>query len=78
MEEKIAKQQVLKKNFEDRKRGIDAIISRTENSASKIELQNRKDKLESESKSSPKDDDFDESEMLKEVNRLESEFISAE
>ena len=64
MEEKIAKQQVLKKNFEDRKRGIDAIISRTENSASKIELKNRKDKLESE--------------MLKEVNRLESEFISAE
>ena len=38
MEEKIAKQQVLKKNFEDRKRGIDAIISRTENSDSKIEL----------------------------------------
>jgi hypothetical protein len=64
MEEKIARQQVLKKNFEDRRRGIDAIISRTENSGMRNELQNRKEKLESE--------------MLKEVNRLESEFLSAE
>ena len=64
MEEKIARQQVLKKNFEDRRRGIDAIISRTENFGMRNELQNRKEKLESE--------------MLKEVNRLESEFLSAE
>jgi len=64
MEEKIARQQVLKKNFEDRRRGIDAIIGRTENSGMRNELQNRKEKLESE--------------MLKEVNRLESEFLSAE
>jgi hypothetical protein len=38
MEEKIAKQQVLKKNFEDRRRGIDAILSRTTDQATINEL----------------------------------------
>ena len=29
LEEKVGKQQVLRKNFEDRSRGIEAIISRS-------------------------------------------------
>lgn len=41
MEEKIAKQQELRKNTEDRKRGIDAIISRTHEP---IELKNLEQK----------------------------------
>lgn len=64
MEEKIAKQQVLKKNFEDRQRGIDAILSRTTDQATIRELTNRKDKLKGE--------------MNQEVNRLETDFIAAE
>lgn len=38
MEEKVAKQAVLKKNCEDRKRGIDAILTRTDDPASIKEL----------------------------------------
>lgn len=38
MEEKIAKQQVLKQNFADRKRGIDAILSKTSDPAAIKEL----------------------------------------
>jgi hypothetical protein len=45
MEEKIAKQSVLKKNCEDRKKGIDAILSRTDDPAARKELESRKDNL---------------------------------
>lgn len=42
MEEKIAKQAVLKKNYEDRKRGIEAILSRTDDPGTKKELNSRR------------------------------------
>lgn len=64
MEEKIAKQQVLKKNFEDRQRGINAILLKTTDYAAISELNSRKDKLKGE--------------MISEVNRLETDFIAAE
>jgi len=64
MEEKISKQQVLKKNFEDRQRGINAILLKTTDYAAISELNSRKDKLKGE--------------MISEVNRLETDFIAAE
>jgi hypothetical protein len=64
MEEKIAKQQVLKKNCEDRRRGIDAIISNSNDTAAVKELETRKDKLQQE--------------MQREVNKLETDFVAAE
>lgn len=45
LEEKVGKQQVLRKNFEDRTRGIEAIISRSTDSAVVKELQTRKANL---------------------------------
>ena len=39
MEEKIAKQAVVKKNFEDRKRGIQAILGRTDEPSARKELE---------------------------------------
>jgi len=64
MEAKVAKQAVLKKNCEDRKRGIDAILSRTDDPAAIKELEKRKGDLESE--------------MVREVNKLETDFVAAE
>lgn len=64
MEEKIAKQSVLKKNCEDRKKGIDAILSRTDDAAAKKELESRKDNLQNE--------------MTRDVNKLETDFVAAE
>ncbi len=48
MEEKIARQMLLKKNCEDRKRGLEAIMRRTPDAAQKRELAERVKKLESE------------------------------
>lgn len=45
MEEKVAKQAVIKRNFVDRKRGIDAILSRTDDPATIKELTQRKKTL---------------------------------
>ena len=45
LEEKVGKQQVLRKNFEDRTRGIEAIISRSTDPAVVKELQTRKANL---------------------------------
>lgn len=64
MEEKIAKQSVLKKNCEDRKRGIDAILARTDDKAARQELETRKANLHAE--------------VTREVNKLENDFVSAE
>lgn len=64
MEEKVAKQAVLKKNFVDRKRGIDAILSRTDDPATVKELTQRKKTLEDE--------------MVREINQLETNFVEAE
>jgi len=64
MEEKIAKQSVLKKNCEDRKRGIDAILARTNDAAARKELESRKDNLQNE--------------MTRDVNKLETDFVAAE
>lgn len=64
MEEKVAKQQVLKKNFEDRKRGINAILSRTDDPAASKELQGRLRNLEGD--------------MIRDVNKLETDFVSHE
>jgi len=55
---------VLKKNFEDRQRGINAILLKTTDYAAISELNSRKDKLKGE--------------MISEVNRLETDFIAAE
>lgn len=64
MEEKIAKQAVLKKNYEDRKRGIEAILSRNDDPKTRKELEGRRANLETE--------------MINDVNRLESDFLAAE
>lgn len=64
LEEKIAKQQVLKRNFVDRKRGIDAILSRTDDPATIKELNQRKKTLENE--------------MVRDINQLESDFVANE
>lgn len=47
MEEKIAKQQELRKNAADRKRGIDAIISRTHEPTELAKLEQRKKDIDS-------------------------------
>ena len=64
MEEKVAKQAILKKNFIDRKRGIDAILSRNDDPATTKELTKRKKTLEDE--------------MVREINQLETNFVEAE
>ena len=45
LEEKVGKQQVLRKNFEDRIRGIEAIISRSTDPNVSKDLQKRKANL---------------------------------
>jgi hypothetical protein len=64
MEVKVAKQAVIKKNFEDRKRGIDAILARTDDPIQAKELQQRKAGLEDE--------------MVRDVNKLETDHVAAE
>jgi hypothetical protein len=64
LEEKIAKQQVLRKNLEDRKRGLMAIIQRTDDPAQVRELQQRMKNIEAET--------------TREINKLETEFVKAE
>lgn len=64
MEEKIAKQQVIKKTCEDRKRGLEAIISRTDDPAQVKEMKKRIKDIETD--------------MVREVNKLETEFVGAE
>jgi len=64
MEEKVAKQAVLKRNFVDRKRGIDAILSRTDDPATVKELTQRKKTLEDE--------------MVRETNQIETTFVELE
>ena len=64
LEEKVGKQQVLRKNFEDRSRGIEAIISRSTDPSSVKELQTRKANLQNE--------------LNAEINRLEQDFTVSE
>lgn len=64
MEEKVAKQAVLKRNFVDRKRGIDAILSRTDDPTTVKELTQRKKTLEDE--------------MVRETNQIETTFVELE
>lgn len=54
----------MKKNYEDRKRGIEAILSRNDDPNTVKELKARRANLETE--------------MINDVNRLESDFLSAE
>lgn len=48
MEEKVAKQQVLRKTAHDRKRGIDAIISRTNEPTQVAKLEEQKTKIDAQ------------------------------
>lgn len=64
LEEKVARQQVLRKNCEDRKRGLMAIIQRTDDPAQVKVLQQRMKSVEEE--------------MIREVNKVESDFVKAE
>ena len=64
LEEKVGKQQVLRKNFEDRSRGIEAIISRSTDPSVVKELQTRKSNLQNE--------------LNSEIHRLEQDFNLSE
>lgn len=48
MEEKVAKQQVLRKTAQDRKQGIDAIISRTNEPTQVAKLEEQKTKIDAQ------------------------------
>lgn len=64
MEEKIAKQQELRKNAADRKRGIDAIISRTHEPTELAKLEQKKKDIDSK--------------LDKELLEIENEFMRKE
>lgn len=64
MEEKIAKQQELRKNAADRKRGIDAIISRTHEPAELIKLEQKKKDIDNK--------------LTKDILEIENDFMRKE
>lgn len=64
MEEKIAKQQELRKNAADRKRGIDAIISRTHEPAELTKLEQKKKDIDNK--------------LTKDILEIENDFMRKE
>lgn len=64
MQEKIARQQLARKNFHDRKRGIDAIMSRVMDQAERKRLDGVKEQCDVE--------------LAKELNQIEMDFKQIE